>query len=227
MLRSRVVILATGARWRSLGVPGEDEYRNRGVAYCPHCDGPLFKGKRVAVIGGGNSGVEAAIDLAGLTEHVTLLEFEDSLLADAVLQERARSLANVTIIESAQTTAILGDGERVESLAYTDRKSGEEHSVPLDGVFVQIGLVANTEWLAGSRVALSPYGEIEVDAKGRTSAPGVFAAGDATTVPTKQIVIAMGDGANAALGAFDSLLRAPVLSEPKDAPESADRVTAA
>jgi alkyl hydroperoxide reductase subunit F len=227
MLRSRVVILAPGARWRSLGVPGEDEYRNRGVAYCPHCDGPLFKGKRVAVIGGGNSGVEAAIDLAGLTEHVTLLEFEDSLLADAVLQERARSLPNVTIIESAQTTAILGDGERVESLEYTDRGSGEEHSLPLDGVFVQIGLVANTEWLAGSRVELSPYGEIEVDERGRTSAPGVFAAGDATTAPTKQIVIAMGDGANAALGAFDSLLRTPVLAEPKEAPEPADQVTAA
>jgi alkyl hydroperoxide reductase subunit F len=209
-LRSRVVILATGARWKSLGVPGEDEYRNRGVAYCPHCDGPLFKGKRVAVIGGGNSGVEAAIDLAGLARHVTLLEFEDSLQADAVLQERARSLSNVKTIESAQTTAIFGNGERVEGLAFTDRKSGGEHSVPIDGVFVQIGLVANTEWLGDSRVVLSPYGEIEVDDRGRTSAPGVFAAGDATTLPNKQIVIAMGDGANAALGAFDALLRTPL-----------------
>jgi alkyl hydroperoxide reductase subunit F len=209
-LRARLVILATGARWKSLGVPGEDEYRNRGVAYCPHCDGPLFKGKRVAVIGGGNSGVEAAIDLAGVTGHVTLIEFEDSLQADAVLQERARSLPNVAVIESAQTTAILGNAERVESLVYTDRKSGEEHTVPIEGVFVQIGLVANTEWLRGSRVALSPYGEIEADDRGRTSAPGVFAAGDATTVPTKQIVIAMGDGANAALGAFDSLIRTPL-----------------
>jgi alkyl hydroperoxide reductase subunit F len=226
-LRSRVVVLATGARWKSLGVPGESEYRNRGVAYCPHCDGPLFKGKRVAVIGGGNSGVEAAIDLAGLAEHVTLLEFEDSLQADAVLQERARSLTNLTIIVSAQTTAILGDGERVEALTFTDRESGEEHSFPVDGVFVQIGLVANTEWLGESSVALSPYGEIEVDDRGRTSAPGVFAAGDATTVPTKQIVIAMGDGANAALGAFDSLLRAPVLPDMKGAPEQADPVAAA
>ena len=226
-LRSRVVILATGARWKSLGVPGESEYRNRGVAYCPHCDGPLFKGKRVAVIGGGNSGVEAAVDLAGLAGHVALLEFEDSLQADAVLQERARSLPNLTIIESAQTTAVLGDGERVEALAFTDRKSGEEHSLPIDGVFVQIGLVANTEWLIESSVALSPYGEIEVDDRGRTSAPGVFAAGDATTVPTKQIVIAMGDGANAALGAFDSLLRTPVLPDMEGALEQADPVAAA
>jgi len=226
-LRSRLVILATGARWKSLGVPGESEYRNRGVAYCPHCDGPLFKGKRVAVIGGGNSGVEAAIDLAGLAGHVTLLEFEDSLQADAVLQQRARSLPNITIIESAQTTAVLGDGERVEALAFTDRKSGEERSLRIEGVFVQIGLVANTEWLSGSRVTLSPYGEIEVDDRGRTSAPGVFAAGDATTVPTKQIVIAMGDGANAALGAFDSLIRTPVLPDQEGAPEPVDQVAVA
>jgi alkyl hydroperoxide reductase subunit F len=226
-LRSRLVILATGARWRSLGVPGEVEYRNRGVAYCPHCDGPLFKGKRVAVIGGGNSGVEAAIDLAGLAKDVTLIEFEDSLRADAVLQERARSLANVAIIESAQTTAILGDEERVEGLSFTDRKSGEEISLPVDGVFVQIGLVANTEWLRESRVALSPYGEIEVDDRGRTSAPGVFAAGDATTAPTKQIVIAMGDGANAALGAFDALLRTPLPPDLEDAPKSRDQAAVA
>jgi alkyl hydroperoxide reductase subunit F len=217
-LRSRVVILATGARWKTLGVPGEEDYRNRGVAYCPHCDGPLFKGKRVAVIGGGNSGVEAAIDLANLAGHVTLIEFEDSLRADAVLQERLRSLTNVTTIESAQTTAILGDGERVEALQFTDRKSSEEHSLPIEGVFVQIGLAANTEWLKESSVALSPYGEIEVDERGRTSAPGVFAAGDATTVPTKQIVIAMGDGANAAVGAFDSLIRTPVLPQLEASP---------
>jgi alkyl hydroperoxide reductase subunit F len=226
-LRSRLVILATGARWKSLGVPGEDEYRNRGVAYCPHCDGPLFKGKRVAVIGGGNSGVEAAIDLAGLAGHVALLEFEDSLQADAVLQERVRSLPNVTSIVGAQTTAILGDGERVEALRYTERKSGEEHTLPIDGVFVQIGLAANTEWLGGSRVSLSPYGEIEADERGRTSAPGVFAAGDATTVPTKQIVIAMGSGANAALGAFDALIRAPLPPDLEDTPEPADQVAAA
>jgi len=206
-LRSKVAILATGARWRSLGVPGEDEYRNRGVAYCPHCEGPLFKGKRVAVIGGGNSGVEAAIDLAGLTEHVTLLEFDAKLRADAVLQERARALPNVTILTSAQTTAIEGNGSEVERLVYLDRETQSTHTLELAGVFVQIGLVPNTEWLRESRVELDGHGEIEVDARGRTSAPGIFAAGDVTTAPTKQIVIAMGSGANAALGAFDYLIR--------------------
>lgn len=208
-LRAREVVLAPGARWRNLGVPGEDEYRNRGVAYCPHCDGPLFKGKRVAVVGGGNSGVEAAIDLAGITEHVTLLEFQDELLADAVLQERARSLPNLTVLVNAETTEVTGDGDRVTGLDWKDRASGETHHVPLEGVFVQIGLVPNTEWLKDSTIALSPRGEIEVDGRGATNVPGVHAAGDATICPTKQIVIAMGNGANAALGAFDSLIRRP------------------
>ncbi len=208
-LKSRSVVLATGARWREINVPGEKEYRNKGVAYCPHCDGPLFKGKRVAVIGGGNSGVEAGIDLAGLVEHVTLIEFDDAMRADDVLQRKLRSLPNVTIITSAQTTEIHGDGSRVTGLQYTDRKSGESHHVELAGVFVQIGLIPNTEWLEGT-IALSPHGEIEIDARGETSVPGVFAAGDATTVPYKQIVIAAGDGAKAALSAFDHLIRSSV-----------------
>jgi NADH-dependent peroxiredoxin subunit F len=208
-LKSRAVILATGARWREVGVPGEQDYRGKGVAYCPHCDGPLFKGKRVAVIGGGNSGVEAAIDLAGVVAQVTLLEFGDRLRADAVLVSRLRSLPNVRIVTEAQTTAIIGDGTQVTGLAYTDRASGTSHNVALDGVFVQIGLVPNTDWLQGT-LALSRHGEIEVDVRGQTSLPGVFAAGDATTVPFKQIVIAAGDGAKAALGAFDHLVRLPV-----------------
>ena len=211
-LKSKTVILATGARWREINVPGEKEYRNAGVAYCPHCDGPLFKGKRVAVIGGGNSGVEAAIDLAGVVSHVTLIEFGDELRADAVLQRKLRSLANVDIIVSAQTTEITGDGKKVNGLVYTDRKSGESKKVDLEGVFIQIGLVPNTEWLKGD-VNLSRYGEIEVDAKGQTSVPGVFAAGDVTTVPYKQIIIACGDGAKAALGAFDHLIRSSVTED--------------
>ncbi|GJJ02299.1 alkyl hydroperoxide reductase subunit F [Duganella rhizosphaerae] len=205
-LKAKSVILATGARWREINVPGEKEYRNHGVAYCPHCDGPLFKGKRVAVIGGGNSGVEAAIDLAGLVKHVTLIEFGAELRADAVLQRKLRSLANVTVIVSAQTTEIHGDGKIVNGLSYTDRVSGAVQKVELEGVFVQIGLVPNTEWLKGT-VALSRHGEIEVDARGQTSIPGVFAAGDVTTVPYKQIIIATGDGAKAALSAFDHLIR--------------------
>ena len=209
VLEGRSVILATGARWRSVGVPGEDEYRNRGVAYCPHCDGPLFKGKRVAVIGGGNSGVEAAIDLAGVAGHVTVLEFADSLKADAVLVKKLRSLANVTVHTGAQTTEITGDGSRVNGLVYTDRAGGDSHTLDLEGVFVQIGLVPNTEWLEGV-VKLSRFGEIEVDDHGATSVPGVYAAGDATTTPYKQIVIAAGEGAKAALGAFDHLIRTPV-----------------
>src|SRR5690606_18591694 len=218
ILKAKTVILATGARWREINVPGEKEYRNRGVAYCPHCDGPLFKGKAVAVIGGGNSGVEAAIDLAGLVKHVTLLEFAESLRADEVLQRKLRSLPNVTVITSAQTTEILGDGSKVNGLVYTDRKTTESHKVELDGVFVQIGLVPNTEWLKGV-VDLSRYGEIEIDARGQTSVPGVFAAGDATTVPYKQIVIAAGDGAKAALSAFDHLIRtsAPAETDEKTA----------
>jgi alkyl hydroperoxide reductase subunit F len=212
-LRSKTVILATGARWREINVPGEKEYRNHGVAYCPHCDGPLFKGKRVAVIGGGNSGVEAAIDLAGIVGHVTLIEFDTQLRADAVLQRKLNSLSNVKVITSAQTTEIHGDGKIVNGLSYTDRKSGQSHKLALEGVFVQIGLVPNSEWLKGT-LALSRYGEIEVDARGQTSVPGVFAAGDVTTVPFKQIVIAVGEGAKASLSAFDHLMRAPL--EEKD-----------
>jgi len=208
-LRSKSVVIATGARWREIGVPGEREYRNRGVAYCPHCDGPLFKGKHVAVVGGGNSGVEAAIDLAGVVRHVTLLEFDPALRADAVLTRKLRSLSNVTIVANAQTMEISGDGQRVDALTYMERTSGEVRRVDLAGVFVQIGLVPNTDWLKGV-VKLSARGEIEVDARGQTSVPGVFAAGDCTTTPYKQIVIAMGDGAKAALGAFDHLIRAPL-----------------
>ena len=212
-LSARAVVLATGARWRKIGVPGEEAYRNKGVAYCPHCDGPLFKGKRVAVIGGGNSGIEAAIDLAGLVEHVTVLEFEAALCADAVLKRKLESLDNVTVITSAQTTEIRGDGTRVTGLVYRDRRSDHVHELDLAGVFVQIGLVPNTEWLKGT-LSLTPRGEIEVDDRGQTSIAGVFAAGDATTVPFKQIVIALGDGSRAALGAFDYLIRVPAtLSE--------------
>ncbi|UTF60390.1 alkyl hydroperoxide reductase subunit F [Gilvimarinus sp. DA14] len=209
-LSSRAVILATGARWRELGVPGESEYRTRGVAYCPHCDGPFFKGKHVAVIGGGNSGIEAAIDLAGIVKQVTVLEFADTLRADEVLQKKARSLPNVNIITNAQTTEVLGDGKKVTGLEYLDRVSGDKQKIDLAGVFVQIGLVPNTEWLKDSELALSARGEIEIDARGATSIPGVFAAGDATTVPYKQIVISMGAGASAALGAFDYLIRESV-----------------
>jgi alkyl hydroperoxide reductase subunit F len=208
VLKGRSVILSTGARWRNVGVPGEAEYKNKGVAYCPHCDGPLFKGKRVAVIGGGNSGVEAAIDLAGIVQHVTLLEFAEHLRADAVLVAKLRSLPNVTVVTQAQTTEITGDGQRVNGLRFKHRATGVDELVPLEGVFVQIGLVPNTEWLKGV-VELSRHGEIVVDAKGATNVPGVFAAGDVTTVPFKQIVIAAGDGAKAALGAFDHLIRTP------------------
>jgi NADH-dependent peroxiredoxin subunit F len=205
-LKARSVVVTTGARWRNIGVPGEREYRNKGVAYCPHCDGPLFKGKRVAVIGGGNSGVEAAIDLAGIVAHVTLIEFDAKLRADAVLQRKLATLPNVTTLMNAQTTEITGNGQRVNGLVCKDRASGEETRVALEGVFVQIGLVPNTEWLKGT-VELSRHGEIIVDGKGQTSLPGVFAAGDATTTPFKQIIIAAGDGAKAALGAFDYLIR--------------------
>ena len=210
-LKAKSVVLATGARWRQMNVPGEDQYRNRGVAYCPHCDGPLFKGKRVAVVGGGNSGVEAAIDLAGIVSHVTLLEFDSKLRADAVLQRKLHSLPNVTVITQAQTTEVTGDGNKVNGLRYTDRQSGESRSVELEGIFVQIGLLPNTDWLKGT-IDLTNRGEIEVDARGQTSVPGVFAAGDVTTVPYKQIIIAMGEGSKAALGAFDHLIRtsAPV-----------------
>jgi alkyl hydroperoxide reductase subunit F len=207
-LKARSIVLATGARWCNIGVPGEQQYKNKGVAYCPHCDGPLFKGKKVAVIGGGNSGVEAAIDLAGLVEHVTLLEFADALKADAVLVAKLRSLPNVTVHTQAQTLEITGDGQKVDGLRYRDRASGEERTVALAGVFVQIGLVPNTEWLKGT-VALNRFGEILVDPRGATSVPGIFAAGDATTVPYKQIIVASGEGSKAALSAFDHLIRTP------------------
>ncbi|CAN7301930.1 MULTISPECIES: alkyl hydroperoxide reductase subunit F [unclassified Variovorax] len=211
-LKSRSVVISTGARWRNINVPGEHEYKNKGVAYCPHCDGPLFKGKRVAVIGGGNSGVEAAIDLAGIVGHVTLIEYDTQLRADAVLQRKLKSLANVRIVTNAQTTEITGDKQKVNGLIYKDRATGESHQVELEGVFVQIGLVPNTDWLKGT-VELSKRGEIMVDAKGQTSVPGVFAAGDATTVPFKQIIIAAGDGAKAALSAFDHLIRTSAPAE--------------
>ena len=206
VLKAKTVILSTGARWRNMNVPGEEQYRTKGVAYCPHCDGPLYKGKRVAVIGGGNSGVEAAIDLAGVVAHVTVFEFMPQLKADAVLQKKLASLPNVDVVLNAQTTEVLGDGSKVNALAYKDRATGEEKRVELEGIFVQIGLLPNTDWLKGT-VELSKFGEIVIDAKGQTSVPGVFAAGDCTTVPYKQIVIAAGAGATAALSAFDHLIR--------------------
>ncbi|UZJ62492.1 alkyl hydroperoxide reductase subunit F [Pseudomonas sp. KU26590] len=206
VLKSKTVILATGARWREMNVPGEQQYRNKGVAYCPHCDGPLFKGKRVAVIGGGNSGVEAAIDLAGIVSHVTLLEFDANLRADAVLQRKLHSLPNVTVLTSVLTSEVTGDGQKVNGLRYKNRLTGEEITVELEGIFVQIGLLPNTEWLKGT-IELSPRGEIIIDQRGETSIPGIFAAGDVTTVPYKQIVIAVGEGAKASLSAFDHLIR--------------------
>jgi alkyl hydroperoxide reductase subunit F len=214
VLKSKSVILSTGARWREMNVPGEQEYRNKGVAYCPHCDGPLFKGKRVAVIGGGNSGVEAAIDLAGIVSHVTLIEFDSKLRADAVLQTKLNSLPNVTVIKSALTKEVLGDGIKVNGLRYQDRTDNSGHTLELEGIFVQIGLLPNTDWLKGT-IELSKHGEVIVDNKGETSMPGVFAAGDCTTVPYKQIIIAMGEGAKAALGAFDYLIRSSVVEPEK------------
>ncbi|KJG37239.1 NADH dehydrogenase [Photobacterium angustum] len=209
MLKARSVIISTGARWREMNVPGEQEYRNKGVAYCPHCDGPLFKGKRTAVIGGGNSGIEAAIDLAGIVEHVTVLEFADTLRADQVLINKAESMPNIDIIKMAQTTEVVGDGTRVTGISYKDRNTDEIKHIELAGIFVQIGLVPNTEWLKESAVALTPRGEIEIGAHGNTNVNGIFAAGDVTTVPYKQIIIAMGEGAKASLGAFDYLIRTP------------------
>ena len=211
-LKARSLILATGARWRNLGVPGEAEYRNKGVAYCPHCDGPLFKGKRIAVIGGGNSGVEAAIDLAGVVGHVSLIEFDSKLRADEVLQAKLRSMANVEIVTNGQTTEILGAEGKVNGLRLKDRESGDERTIELEGVFVQIGLVPNTEWLEESGLELTKHGEIATDEEGRTNLPGVFGAGDVTDVPYKQIVVAMGEGSKAGLSAFDYLIR----TEPAD-----------
>jgi alkyl hydroperoxide reductase subunit F len=215
VLASKSVIISTGARWREMNVPGEQEYRGKGVAYCPHCDGPLFKGKRVAVIGGGNSGVEAAIDLAGIVSHVTLIEFDSKLRADAILQKKMASMPNVTVIMSALTKEVLGADGKVSGLRYQDRTNDTEHTINLEGIFVQIGLLPNTDWLKGS-IDLSKHGEVIVDAKGETSLPGVFAAGDCTTVPYKQIIIAMGEGAKASLGAFDYLIRSSV-TEPQEA----------
>ncbi|MDO9365410.1 MAG: alkyl hydroperoxide reductase subunit F [Methylotenera sp.] len=206
-LKSKSVIIATGARWKELNIPGEKEYRGKGVAYCPHCDGPLFKGKHVAVIGGGNSGVEAAIDLAGFVSHVTLLQHSDKLSADAILQNKLFSLTNVTVVLNAETTEITGVEQKVNGLIYRDRATKALHTIELAGVFVQIGLLPNTDWLKTSGLKLSKFNEVIVDAHGQTSLPGVFAAGDVTTVPYKQIIIAMGDGAKAALGAFDYLIR--------------------
>lgn len=206
VLKTRTVVIATGARWRLIGIPGETEFRNKGVAYCTHCDGPLFKGKPVAVIGGGNSGIEAAIDLAGMVDHVTVLEFLPELKADQVLQDKLNSLDNVTVIKNAQTTGLYGDS-KLERLEYTDRETNEEHSIDVAGCFIQVGLVPNTEWLEESDVELTDRGEIKVNPDGSTSLEGVYAAGDATTSLFKQIVIAAGSGATAALGAFNYLMR--------------------
>jgi NADH-dependent peroxiredoxin subunit F len=208
-LLTRSLIIATGARWRNINVPGESEYKNKGVAYCPHCDGPLFKGKDVAVIGGGNSGVEAAIDLAGLVRHVTVFEFMPEMKADAVLVKKLKSLKNVSIHENAQTMEITGLDGRVNGLKYKDRATQTEHTLPLEGVFIQIGLVPNTEFL-GTTVERTRFGEIMVDAKNHTNVSGIFGAGDCTTVPYKQIVIAASEGAKAALSAFDHLIRTPL-----------------
>ncbi|MBG9811966.1 NADH dehydrogenase [Bacillus endophyticus] len=205
VLKSKSVIISTGARWRNVNVPGEQELKNKGVAYCPHCDGPLFAGKDVAVIGGGNSGVEAAIDLAGIVKHVTVLEFASELKADQVLQERLNSLPNVTVVTNAATQEITGT-DNVTGITYTDRETNEEHHVELQGVFVQIGLVPNTEWLEGT-IERNRIGEIVVDKRGATTIPGVFAAGDCTDSAYNQIIISMGAGSTAALGAFDYLIR--------------------
>ncbi|GAA3602834.1 alkyl hydroperoxide reductase subunit F [Marihabitans asiaticum] len=214
-LRARSVIIATGASWRTMGVPGEDEYRNKGVTFCPHCDGPLFKGKRVAVIGGGNSGVEAAIDLAGIVGHVDVVEFLDEMRADEVLQRKLRSLDNVDIHLGRRTTEVAGDGAKVTGLVHEPRDGGEQVTTDVEGVFVQIGLLPRTDWLRESDIELSERGEIVVDERGATNLPGVFAAGDATITPYKQIVVALGGGSTAALSAFDHLIRT-------SAPEGAD-----
>ncbi|HSO66145.1 MAG TPA: alkyl hydroperoxide reductase subunit F [Ornithinibacter sp.] len=218
VLRARAVVIASGARWRTLDVPGEEAHRNRGVTFCPHCDGPLFAGRRVAVVGGGNSGVEAAIDLAGIVDHVSLVEFADELKADDVLQRKVRSLGNVDVLLGTATTEVLGDGSRVVGLRHAPRAGGEALVLPVEGVFVQIGLLPNTEWLDGV-VEMTPHGEVVVDARGATGIAGVLAAGDCTTAPWKQIVAAAGAGAGAALSAFDHLIRtsAPAASDVDEA----------
>ena len=205
-LTGKTVILALGARWRNMDVPGEKEYKARGVAYCPHCDGPLYKGKRVAVFGGGNSGVEAAIDLSGIVEHVTLLA-RSQIRADAALQAKLKTIPNITTIPNTLPAEVLGDGQKVTGIAWHDKDSGAAQRIDIAGIFVQIGLVPNTGWLKDSGLALSDQGEIEIDVRGQTSLPGVFAAGDCTTVPYKQIIVAMGEGAKASLSAFDHLIR--------------------
>ena len=205
-LEARSVIIATGARWRLLGIPGETEFRNKGVAYCTHCDGPLFKGKKVAVIGGGNSGIEAAIDLAAMVEHVTVIEFLPELKADQVLQDKLFSLDNVEVVKNAQTTGLYGEN-KLQRLEYTDRETNEEHAIDVEGCFIQVGLVPNTDWLKESDVELTDRGEIIINPDGSTSLESVYAAGDATTSLFKQIVIAAGSGATAALGAFNYLMR--------------------
>jgi alkyl hydroperoxide reductase subunit F len=205
-LTAENLIITTGAKWRELGVPGEKEYLGRGVAFCPHCDGPYYKGKKVAVVGGGNSGVEAAIDLAGIVKEVVLFEYNDALKADQILVDKARSLPNVSIVTSAKTAQVLGDGQKVVALEYQNRKTEKLERVDLDGVFVQIGLLPNSSFLKGV-VELSPFGEIVVDPKGRTSVPGIYAAGDVTTTPYKQIIISMGEGAKAALAAFEDRMK--------------------
>ena len=210
VLKSRTVILSTGARWRSMNVPGEEEYRTKGVTYCPHCDGPLFKNKKVAVIGGGNSGVEAAIDLAGVVNHVTLLEFSEYMRADEVLQQKLHSLPNVDVILNAQTTEVVGANGKVNGLNYLDRLNNTNQHLDLEGIFVQIGLLPNTGFLQGIVKLTEPMREIEIDAYGKTNVPGIFAAGDCTNVPYKQIIIAAGEGAKAALSAFDYLIRTSV-----------------
>ena len=212
-LKARAIILSTGARWRQLGVPGEEEYRNKGVAYCPHCDGPLFKGKRIAVIGGGNSGVEAAIDLAKIVGHVTLIEYDSKLRADEVLQKKLRSMDNVEILTNGQTTEVTGSNGKVDGLLVKNRESGDTRRIELEGVFIQIGLVPNTEWLEDSGLELTRFGEIKTDEEGRTNLPGIFGAGDVTDVPYKQIVVAMGEGSKAGLSAFDYLIRTEPVDE--------------
>ena len=207
VLKSKTAVIATGARWRDLNVPGENQYKAKGIAYCPHCDGPLFKGKKVAVIGGGNSGIEAAIDLAGVVAHVTVIEFADKLLADTVLQDKLNSLPNVDVILNAQTTEITGLDDKVNGLYYTDRVSGNSHRLNVEGIFILIGLIPNTEWLKATDVQLDARGQIFIDGHGGTNVEGVYAAGDCTNTVYKQIIISMGSGATAALGAFDYMIR--------------------
>lgn len=205
VLETKTAIISTGASWRKLNIPGEDRLINKGVAFCPHCDGPLFENKDVAVIGGGNSGVEAAIDLAGIVKHVTLFEYSSELKADTVLQDRLRSLSNVDIHTNARTAEVLGE-DHVTGISYEDLNSGEMKELSLDGIFVQIGLVPNTSWI-GDAVELNNRGEVVIDRNNNTNVPGIFAAGDVTDQKNKQIIISMGAGANAALNAFDYIIR--------------------